>query len=400
MPPISTDTSMLPNPQTVPTPAYAHGAALHAHVATIAHHAGGMGMANPFVFTAARVMIPFIISFAIGIMFAPLLSHYLYKYKAWKKRAGKGKGIGDNSGTPLFDSLHAEREVSTPRMGGILVWGGVAITTLGLVVLGAGLGAPFTLLNIVSRSQTWLPLTALFVGGLVGFVDDWLEVTQSKGGLSLKWRLLVVALFGAGAGWWFYVKLGVSTVGIPFFGTLPLGVFFIPFFIVVTLALYASGVIDGIDGLAGGVFAIIFMAYAGIAFAQNQIALAGFAATVSGAVFAFLWFNIPPARFYLTETGSMALTLALAVTAFSADSLGGGVGVAVLPIIALPLTLTVVTNLLQVFWKKVFKKKLFRIAPIHHHFETMGWPPYKVTMRYWIVTIMAGIFGLAIALLK
>jgi phospho-N-acetylmuramoyl-pentapeptide-transferase len=172
------------------------------------------------------------------------------------------------------------------------------------------------------------------------------------------------------------------------------------FFIFVTMALYASGVIDGIDGLAGGVFAIIFMAYAGIAFAQNQIALAGFAATVSGAVFAFLWFNIPPARFYLTETGSMALTLALAVTAFSADSLGGGVGVAVLPIIALPLTLTVVTNLLQVFWKKVFKKKLFRIAPIHHHFETMGWPPYKVTMRYWIVTIMAGIFGLAIALLK
>jgi phospho-N-acetylmuramoyl-pentapeptide-transferase len=148
------------------------------------------------------------------------------------------------------------------------------------------------------------------------------------------------------------------------------------------------------------VFAIIFMAYAGIAFAQNQVALAAFAAAVAGATFAFLWFNVPPARFYLSETGTMALTLALSVTAFSADSLGGGVGVAVLPIIALPLTLTVVTNLLQVFWKKVFKKKLFRIAPVHHHFETMGWPPYKVTMRYWIITIMAGIFGLAIALLK
>jgi phospho-N-acetylmuramoyl-pentapeptide-transferase len=163
----------------------------------------------------------------------------------------------------------------------------------------------------------------------------------------------------------------------------------------VTLAIYASGVIDGIDGLAGGVFAIIFMAYAGIAFAQNQVSLAAFAACVAGATFAFLWFNIPPARFYLSETGSMALTLALAVTAFSADSLGDGVGVAVLPIIAFPLFITVVTSALQVFFKKVFKRKLFHIAPIHHHFEVLGWPAYKVTMRYWIITIIASIFGIA-----
>jgi phospho-N-acetylmuramoyl-pentapeptide-transferase len=88
------------------------------------------------------------------------------------------------------------------------------------------------------------------------------------------------------------------------------------------------------------------------------------------------------------------------VTAFSADTLGDGIGVSVLPIIALPLTATVVGNVLQVFWKKVFKRKLFRIAPIHHHFEALGWPAYKVTMRYWIVTFMAGIFGIAIALLK
>jgi phospho-N-acetylmuramoyl-pentapeptide-transferase len=352
------------------------------------------------IFDAARVLIPFVIAFAVGIMFTPLLADNLYKYRAWKKKAGKGKGIGDSNGTPIFDSLHKEREVSTPRMGGILVWGSVVITALLLRLLPVFFGQPFTLLNFVNRGQTWLPFTALIVGGLVGLVDDILEVTRSRGGLSLKWRLLVVAAFSAFAGWWFYYKLAVSTLGIPFIGPIHVGVFLIPIFMIVTLALYASGVIDGIDGLAGGVFAIIFMAYAGIAFAQNQIALAGFAATLAGAIFAFLWFNVPPARFYLSETGSMALTLALAVIAFSADSLGKGVGVAVLPIIALPLTLTVATNLLQVFWKKVFKKKLFRIAPIHHHFETMGWPPYKVTMRYWIITIMSGIFGIAIALLK
>ena len=210
---------------------------------------------------------------------------------------------------------------------------------------------------------------------------------------------MFVSLFGIVAGWWFYDKLDVSAVGIPFFGPFELGPLFILFFWFVTIAIYASGVIDGIDGLAGGIFGIIFLAYAGIAFAQEQVALAAFASTVAGGIFAFLWFNVPPARFYMSETGSMALTLALAVTAFSSDVLGDGVGVAVLPIIAFPLTATVLANVLQVISKKVFKKKLFRIAPIHHHFETMGWPPYKVTMRYWIITIIAGVFGLTIALL-
>lgn len=349
---------------------------------------------------AARVLIPFVISFAVGIALAPVLTHYLYKHRAWKKKGGKGKGMGDGNGTPLFDSLHKEREVSTPRMGGILVWGTVLITAAGLAIMGALGGSSFARLDFINRGQTWLPLFALVVGGLAGFADDLLEVTKSTGGLSLKWRLLVVASFGLFAGWWFYAKLGVSAIGIPFFGALPLGIFFIPFFMCVVLAIYASGVIDGIDGLAGGVFAIIFMAYAAIAFAQNQVSLAAFAATVAGATLAFLWFNIPPARFYLTETGSMALTMTLAVTAFSADTLGQGVGVAVLPIIAFPLFITVLTSVLQVISKKVFHRKLFHIAPIHHHFEVLGWPAYKVTMRYWVITIIAGIFGIALALLK
>lgn len=352
------------------------------------------------VFDAARVLIPFIVSFSVGVAAAPLLTHYLYKHRAWKKKGGKGKGIGDDTGTPLFDSLHKEREVSTPRMGGILVWGTVFLTAFVLLLLGVALGTPFTDLDFINRGQTWLPLFALLVGGVVGMVDDVLEVTESTGGLSMRWRLAIVATFGTFAGWWFYAKLGVSAVGLPFVGAVSLGQLFIPFFILVTLVLYASGIIDGIDGLAGGIFAIIFLAYAGIGFAQNQVALAAFAATVAGALFAFLWFNIPPARFYLSETGTMALTLALAVTAFTADTLGDGIGVAVLPIIAFPLFATVATNVLQVLSKRFLKRKLFRIAPIHHHFEAIGWPAYKVTMRYWVITIICGIFGIALALLK
>lgn len=349
---------------------------------------------------ATRVLFPFILSFIIGIAVSPIVAHYLYKWHAWKKKAGKGNGIGDNAGTPLFDALHKEREVSTPRMGGVVVWGATLLTTLFLILLSVTSVGTIAQLSFMNRGQTWLPLFALVVGAFVGLIDDILEVTRSSGGLRLRYRLLVVALLGCFSGWWFYTKLGVSTVGIPFVGPVELGLLFIPFFMFVTLALYAGGIIDGIDGLAGGVFAIIFLAYSGIAFSQGQIALSGFTGTVAGALFAFLWFNIPPARFYLSETGSMALTLALSVTAFTADTLGGGVGVFVLPIIAFPLFLTVVTSMMQVISKKIFKRKLFAIAPIHHHFETLGWPPYKVTMRYWVITIISGIFGVALALIK
>lgn len=352
------------------------------------------------ILDAARVLIPFVVAFAIGIASAPVLAHYLYKHKAWKKKGGKHKGMGDDAGTPIFNELHKDREMNVPRMGGILIWSTVALTALFFSALGYFLDGPFVLLDFVTREQTWLPLAALLIGGAVGLVDDVLEVTQSKGGLSLLKRLLIVTAFATFAGWWFYEKLGVSAVGVPFLEAISLGQLFIVFFVFVTLALYASGVIDGIDGLAGGVFAIIFMAYAGISFAQMQYSLAAFSAVVSGALLAFTWFNIPPARFYLSETGSMALTMALAVTAFSADVLGEGVGVFVLPVIAFPLAATVVANVIQVVGKKIFKKKIFKVAPIHHHFEAIGWPPYKVTMRYWVVTIIAGIFGVALALLK
>ncbi|MDB5264572.1 MAG: Phospho-N-acetylmuramoyl-pentapeptide-transferase, partial [Parcubacteria group bacterium] len=278
------------------------------------------------IFDAARVLIPFVAAFIIGICLAPIVSHFLYKHKAWKKKAGKERGMGDGNGTPLFNELHKEREVSTPRMGGIVVWGATLITAIGILVLGFFFGEPFASFGFINRGQTWLPIFALMVGALVGLADDVLEVTRGLGGLSLRWRLLLVATLSAFIGWWFYAKLGVDAIGIPFAGLLHLGPFFILFFVLVTLALYAGGIIDGIDGLAGGVFAIIFMTYAGIGFAQSQLSLAAFAAAVSGALFAFLWFNIPPARFYLSETGTMALTVALAVTAFSADTLGDGVG--------------------------------------------------------------------------
>jgi phospho-N-acetylmuramoyl-pentapeptide-transferase len=210
-------------------------------------------------------------------------------------------------------------------------------------------------------------------------------------------RIVLISILSGAIGWWFYSKLGVDSIGIPFDGALYVGWLIIPFFIILTNALYASGVIDGIDGLSGGVFASIFISYAGVAVIQSQFDIAALCATIAGAILAFLWFNIPPARFWMTETGSMALTLTLAVIVLMTDSLGDGHGVSLLFIIGLPLAATVASNVLQILYRKTTGKKLFRIAPLHHHFEAIGWPSHKVTMRYWIISIICAILGIIFA---
>lgn len=344
-----------------------------------------------------RIFIPATLAFLVGIGLTPFLTHYLYKYKMWKPKAGKLA----MDGTPAseFNRLHEAREVGVPRFGGIIVWGSVLLVADLLSVLARFYPAAFSDLAFISRNQTWLPLAALAVGALVGFIDDLFEVS-GRAGLRLRVRLVVVAIVAVFCGGWFYDKLDVHAITVPFVhGPVELGWLFIPFFTLVALFIYAGGVIDGIDGLSGGVFAAIFTAYAGIAFFQNQMDIAALAAAIAGALLAFLWFNIPPARFYLSETGTMALTLALTVIAFLTDTLGGGKGVMVLPVVAILLVVTVFSNLLQLVGKGVFGRKIFRIAPLHHHFEALGWPPYKVTMRYWVVAVIAAIIGMTIALL-
>jgi phospho-N-acetylmuramoyl-pentapeptide-transferase len=351
-----------------------------------------------------KVFIPAMLSFGVGILFAPLLTHYLYKYKVWKKV--EGKTALDGSAAVEFEKLrttvHAGTETKTPRMGGVLIWVSVAFVTIGLWFLARLVPIPlFEKLDFLSRSQTWIPLFALLAGALMGFINDLLDIQPSgERGVRLRTRLLFVTLVSFFIGWWFYAKLGVDAIGIPGDGTLTIGALIVPLFILTSLALYAGGVIDGIDGLSGGVFSAAFMAYAGIAYFQNQINLAAFSATLTGAILAFLWFNIPPARFWMTETGTMGLTMALAVIAFMTDTPGNGYGIAALPIIAFPLVVTVLSNIIQVASKKFRGKKVFRIAPLHHHFEAIGWPSYKVTMRYWIISIICAIVGMTVALLK
>jgi phospho-N-acetylmuramoyl-pentapeptide-transferase len=347
--------------------------------------------------TIIKVLAPTAIAFIIGILITPIISHYLYVFEMWKKKAGKGVGYGGGE-TPLFDALHKQRDTNTPRMGGIVIWGSVLLTMFLIWIF--QFIFPDTIigsLDFLSRSQTWLPVFALLIGAVVGFIDDLLVVRGTgkhfAGGLPLSQRLLVVGVTSIFSGWWFYEKLDVSSVSVLGNGYIDLGIFFIPFFVLVSIAIYASSVIDGIDGLSGGTFMFIFTAYTGIAVFQNQIDLAAYCATLVGGILAFLWFNVPPARFYMTETGIMALTMTLTIVAFMTDSLGGGEGVSVLPIIGILLVLTVFSNIIQLFYKKFLGRKLLLIAPLHHHFEALGWPAEKVTMRYWIFGFVFAIIG-------
>ena len=346
--------------------------------------------------TLLNIFAPAIIAFIIGILITPIVTHFLFKYKVWKKQAGK-TAMGGREAT-VFNQLKAAEETKTPRMGGIVIWASVILTIIITSLLSLLLPESlFSNLNFFSRSQTLIPATALFVGAIIGFLNDFYDVKHNGRGISLPIRLGLITVLSGVLGWWFYTKLGVTSISIPFDGALEIGILIIPFFILLTLALYASGVIDGIDGLSGGVFASVFSAYAAISIIQDQFHLAAFCATVVGGIMAFLWFNIPPARFWMTETGSMALTLSLATVVFMSDTLGGGSGISLLPIIGFPLLATVLSNIVQIGYRKTTGKKLLRIAPIHHHFEAIGWPSYKVTMRYWIISIFCALIGVALA---
>lgn len=345
-----------------------------------------------------NVLLPALISFSIGIAITPIVTHFLYTYKVWKKSGGK-QALGGREATE-FNRLKGAGETKTPRMGGIVIWASVLITMLGTFTLAQLFTESWLAeLDYLSRSQTWIPLAALLVGAVIGWLNDFYDVTHAGKGLRLSVRLGLITVLATGLAWWFYAKLEVTSVNIPFDGNWELGIFIIPFFVLLTLFLYASGVIDGIDGLSGGVFAAIFSAYTGIALIQAQYDLAVFCATVVGAILAFLWFNIPPARFWMTETGSMALTLALATVVFMTDALGDGHGISLLLVVGLPLIVTVLSNVIQLLYRKQTGRKLFRIAPLHHHFEAIGWPSYKVTMRYWIISICCAVIGVILATL-
>lgn len=351
-----------------------------------------------------KILVPAVVTFAFGIMITPVLTHYMYRYQLWKKRGVK-KTIDGRPAT-ISNRLHNDEAVRVPRMGGLVVVISVVSVALLFRMLAWLADTSWAVeINYLNRSQTWIPLVALVLGAGVGLIDDLAVVGRLKNlvgklgqyagdGLSLKTRLLAVATIAAGAGYWFYQRLDIASIQVPFYGELHLGFMIIVLFIVVAVATYSGGIIDGIDGLSGGIFVGMFSTYTMISFLQYRFDLAALTMAISGGLLAFLWFNIPPARFYLSEVGTMSLTTTLAIVAFITDT------VLLLPIIAFPLLITSLSSQLQILSKKFRSgKKVFLVAPLHNHFQALGWPGTKVTMRYWIFGLICQITGLVVFLL-
>lgn len=348
-----------------------------------------------FSYSAIKVFFLGAFSFIVAILITPVLTKYFYKYKLWRKSV-REESI-DGKKVPFFQKLHSEGEIKTPRFGGMLIWIATIITA-GIFFFLSLTDIPWLKrMNFLSRSQTWLPIFTLVSASLLGLLDDFLQVfqkgTHKDKGLPVKYRLLLVLLIGLIGAYWFSVKLGWDTIHIPGIGNIVIGLWYIPLFVITMLAVYSGGVIDGIDGLSGGIFGSIFSSFAIIALWRGQIDLAAFCMVIVGAILAFLWFNIPPARFYMGESGILGLCASLAVVAFLSDS------VLVLPIIAFPLVVESFSVIIQLLSKKFLHRKIFLAAPIHHHFEALGWPPYKVTMRFWVIGIVTAFIGVAIRLL-
>ncbi|MDD5098302.1 MAG: hypothetical protein PHD31_01110, partial [Candidatus Pacebacteria bacterium] len=259
-------------------------------------------------------------------------------------------------------------------------------------------------LNFISRDETWIPLFALITASIIGLIDD-ISVVYGTGkyiggGLMFRIRLALVSMIGLVGGFWLYYKLGWDSIHIPLIYNFPhgidlhLGIIFVVLYVIVSLASWASGVVDGIDGLAGGVFSAIFGAFAIIALAQGQADLATLCAAIFGALFSFLWFNIPPAKFYMGETGILGLTMTMTAIAFITDS------VAVLPIIGGVLVIETGSVIVQLLSKKFRGKKIWMSTPIHHHLEALGWKQPQITMRFWIISIVCAILGISIQLAR
>jgi phospho-N-acetylmuramoyl-pentapeptide-transferase len=349
------------------------------------------------VLLTVKILTLFMVSFIVAIALAPVLINLLYRYKAWKKKPREETFGGEK--TPVFTRLHAEKEVSTPRMGGVLIWGTVAIvTTLAFVASRLFPDVFIGRLNFVSRSQTWLPLFTLIAASILGLIDDILVVSNRGkyvgGGIRFKFRLALIVLIALIGAWWFHYKLEWSTIYVPFFGNVEIGVWYVLAFVVVVVATFSSGVIDGLDGLSAGVLSPIFAAFGVIAYTAGLYDLTAFIVVLLGALMTYLWFNVHPAKFYMGETGIMGLTVTLAVIAFLTNS------VILLPVIGFVLVVESASVILQLLSKQFFGRKIFLSSPIHHHFEALGWPESQVTMRFWIISALFSALGLVIYFLS
>jgi phospho-N-acetylmuramoyl-pentapeptide-transferase len=330
--------------------------------------------------TLIKISVLAFASFLLSMAITPLYTTMAYRFQWWKKQRTEALG---GSSSVIYNKLHAAKHKRhIPTMAGLIF-----VIAIAIVTFAANL----------ERSQTWLPLAGMLAAGTVGLTDDILNIYSHGGiaGMQAKLKLFLYSLIALVGGWWFYAKLNVTSIQLPIVHSLHLGwVIVILFWFVVVATANAVNITDGLDGLAGGLLISSFSAYAVISLVETKYGLAGFCLTVVGGLLSYTWFNIYPARFFMGDVGAFALGTALGIIAVQTNT------IYVLPIIGLVYvaeTGSVIINRLS----RKFRhgKKVFLSSPIHHHFEAIGWPETKVTMRFWVVGQVCAVLGIIIFLI-
>lgn len=315
-------------------------------------------------------------AFCVAMLLTPFYTSFAYKHKLWKRHRTHST-TGET--LKVIAKLRIKREV--PLMAGLVTVAAITIVTV---------------ISNLDRQQTWLPLAALLGGGAVGLLDDIINVRGKGGnvaGLRAPIKFGMITVVAALSAWFFYYKLGFTAIHIPFSGPIELGWLVIPLFILVIVSTSnAVNISDGLDGLAGGLLMSAYTAFGVIAALQGNFGIAAFCMTVVGALLSYVWFNIPPARFFMGDVGSFALGTSLGVVAMLTDT------VFLLPLICLVFVAEAGSSLIQISSKKIFHRRIFLSAPVHHHLEAIGWPKTKVTMRFWIVGQVCAVLGIILAL--
>ncbi len=307
------------------------------------------------------------VAFLLAMLIAPFIIRSLDQNKI-------GKGIREEG-----PESHQVKS-GTLTMGGIIILVPVIVTTL--------------LLNLQGRS-IFVPIATLIGHGLLGGIDDFQSLVRNGSvGIPAIPKLVMLVLLALAAALVLHYGLLLESIYMPFVGKIPIGVWYIPI-AVITIVGTANAVnlTDGLDTLAGGTAALAFAAYGIIAYLQEQSFLATYCFTVVGATLGFLWFNAHPARVFMGDTGSLALGACLAVVAMMTGHW------LLLPIIGVVFVAETGSVILQVaYFKLTGGRRIFRMTPLHHHFELMGWSEPQITMRFWLTGMVAAMVGVALAL--
>lgn len=278
-------------------------------------------------------------------------------------------------------------KAGTPTMGGIMVILTVVILTL--------------VFNTVGRLSMLLPIAVLVATGIMGGFDDAMSLVGGKkgGGMSGRMKMLWLILIGGGAALIMHLPdpygLGLRNIYIPFVGQYDIGWIYVPIaaFAIISMA-NAVNLTDGLDTLAAGTASVAFVAYGIIAYLQGQLGVVTFCFIMVGSLMGFLWFNANPAQVFMGDAGSLALGASLAVAAFMTGQW------LLLPIVGGVFVAETLSVMIQVtYFKATGGKRVFRMTPLHHHFEQLGWSETQIALRFWLVGMMLGLVGVALALL-